>query len=124
MSEVFEIRHATAPTSATTTRRKAPISLIVLHDDPRPAGEALAAFTAQGATAAPHYAIDACGAVTQLVPESRAARHSGSARWNRRRRNIDRISIGIALERRPDAPYSDAQLVALHRLLDQIEQRY
>jgi len=124
MSEVLEIRHATAPTSASATRRKAPISLIVLHDDPRPASEELAAFTAHGATVAPHYAIDACGAVTQLVPESRAAQHSGSARWNRRRRNIDRISIGIVLERRPDAPYSDAQLVALHRLLDQIEKRY
>ncbi|MFL5803307.1 MAG: N-acetylmuramoyl-L-alanine amidase [Roseiflexaceae bacterium] len=122
MSEAFEIQHAAAPTSASTTRRKALITLIVLHDDPRPAGEARAAFTAQGAVTAPHYSIDAAGSITQFVPESRAARHSGSARWNRRRRNIDRISIGIALERRPDAPYADALLIALHQLLDQIEE--
>jgi hypothetical protein len=124
MSEAIEIQQASSPPRTSATRSGASIALIVLHDDPRSATEARAAFTARGSTAAPHYAIDSAGAITQFVPEARAARHSGTALWNKRRRNIDRISIGIAIERRPDMPASDAQLIALHRLLDQIERRY
>src|SRR5262249_16932012 len=90
----------------------------------RPANAARAAFTSKGAKSAPHYYVAESGAIVQFVGESRAARHSGTALWNKRRRNIDRISIGIVIEHAEGRPYSDAQLVALHRLIDAIQQRY
>ena len=58
------------------------------------------------------------------MPEQRAAHHVGRSLWNKRIRNIDRISIGIALEAKAQAGYSARQLAALHWLLDQIEQRH
>src|SRR5262245_42329576 len=124
MSEAFEIEQAAAPASASAARGKSAISLIVLHEDARPAQAAIAAYTAKGAKPAPHYYVAESGAITQLVRESRAARHSGTATWNKRRRNVDRISIGVTLEHAADQQYPDAQLIALHRLLDAIQQRY
>jgi hypothetical protein len=121
MSGVPEIREVPPARSASAPRRRAKIALIVIHADPRPADEALAAFGAPGATSAPHYYIDAAGTLARLVPEARAARHSGTALWNRRRRNIDAISIGITLEHVPGTELGGPQLRALHALLDQIE---
>jgi hypothetical protein len=124
MSEAFEIQQAEAPASASAPRRKSAVSLIVLHDDARSAEAAAAAYTAKGAKSAPHYYVAETGAITQFVRESRAARHSGTATWNKRRRNIDRISIGVTLEHAGGRPHPDAQLIALHRLLDELQQRY
>lgn len=124
MSEAFDIRPATAAPSASASRQSTRVTLIVIHDDLRPAAQALAAAGAPNATQAPHYYIDAVGAITQLVPEQRAARHVGMSLWEKRIRNIDRISIGIALEAKAQASYSRRQLTALHWLLDQIEQRH
>jgi hypothetical protein len=124
MSAAFEIQQSEAPASASTTRGKSAVSLIVLHDDPRSADAATASYTAKGAKSAPHYYVAESGAVTQHVRESRAARHSGTATWNKRRRNIDRISIGITLEHAEGRPYSDAQVVAMHALIDALQKRY
>ncbi len=124
MSEAFDIRQATSAPSASASRQGARVALIVIHDDPRPAAQALAAAGAPDASQAPHYYIDAAGAIAQLVPEQRAARHVGTSLWDKRIRNIDRISIGIALEAKAQAGYSTQQLAALHWLLDQIEQRH
>src|SRR5262245_56587121 len=124
MSEVLETAQTKAAPSASTTRRKTLITLLVLHHDQRPAADAIAAFTAKGAKTAPHYYIDAAGQITQLVSDDRAARHSGTATWDKRRRNIDRMSIGITLEHRDGAEYAPEQLAALNDLLDQLEKRY
>jgi hypothetical protein len=124
MSEAFEIQRAEAPASASAPRRKSSVSLIVLHDDARPADAARAAFIAKAAKSAPHYYVAESGAIVQFVGGERAARHSGTASWNKRRRNIDRISIGIAIEHTEGRPYPDAQLVALHRLIDAVQKRY
>src|SRR5215212_193608 len=124
MSEAFEIRQAAAATSASTSRQGARVMLIVIHNDLQPADQALAAAGAPNATQTPHYYIDAAGAITQLAPEQRAAHHVGRSLWDKRIRNIDRISIGIALEAKAQAGYSARQLAALHWLLDQIERRH
>src|SRR5262245_20887671 len=124
MSEAFEVQQVAAPASASATRGKSAVSLIVLHDDPHLAEEAIAAYTAKGAKSAPHYYVAESGAITQLVRESRAARHSGTVTWNKRRRNVDRISIGVTLEHAAGRQYPDAQLIALHRLLDAVQKRY
>ena len=117
MSDASKIDQRPAARSASRPRKAAGIILIVLHSDPRPAAEALAAYTAPSAPRAPHYYIDGAGDLTQLVPEQRAARHSGKANWSKRRRDIDQISIGIALEHTPGAPYLPAQLEALQGLI-------
>ena len=78
--------------------RTAPISLIVLHSDPQPAADSLATWTAPDARNAPHFFVSAIGTTTQLVPETRAAQHSGSAMWQGHEQDIDQISIGITLE--------------------------
>src|SRR6476659_8136341 len=124
MSEAFDIRQATSAQGASASRQGTRVTLIVIHDDPRPADQALAAAGAPAATQAPHYYIDAAGAIAQLVPEQRAAHHVGKSLWDRRIRNVDRMSVGIALEAQAQAGYSARQLAALHWLLDQIEQRH
>ena len=124
MSESFDIRQVPAAPTASASRQSTHVALIVIHDDLRPAAQALAAASAADATQAPHYNIDTAGSITQLVTEQRAAQHVGRSLWNKRIRNIDRISIGIALEAKAQAGYSAQQLTALHWLLDQIEQRH
>lgn len=124
MSEAFDIRQVTAPPSASSSRQGSRVALIVIHDDPRPAAEIVPAAGSPDSAGAPHYYIDAAGAIAQLVPEERAARHVGKSLWNKRIRNIDRISVGIALEARPTIGYSARQLAALHWLLDQVERRH
>ncbi|HJZ45827.1 MAG TPA: N-acetylmuramoyl-L-alanine amidase [Roseiflexaceae bacterium] len=122
MSETFDVRQVTSAPSASSSRQGFGVSLIVIHDDPRPIADVLSA--AQETAAVPHYFIDTTGQIAQLVPEDRAARHVGKSLWNKRVRNIDRISIGIALEAQAQAGYSARQLAALHWLLDEVERRH
>lgn len=124
MSDSPEIHQQMAAPSASRPRKGAGIALIVLHSIPLPAAEVLAAYGAPGAQAAPHYYIDAAGAITQLVPEERAARHSGKANWNKRRRDIDAISIGATLEHTPGSPVPPAQLAALQWLIAKLGASY
>jgi hypothetical protein len=124
MSAAFDLQQLASASSASSSRRGSGIALIVIHDDARPAAEARAAFAAQDAISAPHYYVDVAGLISQQVPEARAAHHTGTTLWNKRTRNIDRISVGITLEAQQKASYSARQLAALHWLLDQIEQRY
>src|SRR5439155_3508652 len=56
--------------------------------------------------------------------EVRAARHSGTTSWNKRSRNIDRISVGVAIEGAPLAGLTDAQIGPLHDLVGAIQQRH
>ncbi|PJF45422.1 MAG: N-acetylmuramoyl-L-alanine amidase, partial [Candidatus Thermofonsia Clade 3 bacterium] len=59
----------------------------------------------------------------QLVDEARAARHSGLAKLDRVR-NIDRISIGVAIEGAPRVALPSAQVIALRTLTLDIQHRY
>jgi murein DD-endopeptidase MepM/ murein hydrolase activator NlpD len=120
MSEAPQIQQRAAGRLASRARKAARVALVILHSDPRPAAEALAEYAAPGARSAPHYYIDVAGAITQLVPEERAARHSGKAVWSGRRRDVDQISIGVVLEHTPGSPLPDAQLGALQSLLSGI----
>jgi hypothetical protein len=113
-----------AAASTASSRRSKQVALIVFHEDPRPPDERIAAYTAPGARSAPHYHVAAGGAVTRLAPEERAARHSGPARWNGRRRDIDQISVGVVLEHTPGAPFSAGQLPAAYGLANDIAERY
>ncbi len=112
-----------APLAASTTRRNASIRLIVMHDDQRTAEQALDSFTKKGNRSAPHYFVAGDGTITQLVNEERAAYHSGQAILDGRLRNIDRISIGIAVERISKL-MSNAQAAALRGLLLELQQRH
>jgi hypothetical protein len=122
MSEAFAVTQRPAPRSASTTRQRAEVTFIVVHLASTPAEKALSSYTARGSKAAPHYHVAANGAVTQFVPEERAARHSGQAKLGGRRRNIDRISIGIVVEQEK-AP-SRAQIPALRGLVATLRERY
>jgi murein DD-endopeptidase MepM/ murein hydrolase activator NlpD len=124
MSDSPEVHERMAAQSASRPRKGAKIFLIVLHSEPRPAVEALAAYAAPDAQSAPHYYIDAAGRITQLVAEERAARHSGKANWNKHRRNIDPISVGITLEHTPGSPVPPEQLASLQRLIAKLEAAY
>ncbi|MFO7169582.1 MAG: M15 family metallopeptidase [Chloroflexota bacterium] len=124
MSQPPALRELPAPRAASAPRRGTDVELIVLHRDQRPAAEALEAYAAPQSRRSPHYHIDATGATTQLVPESRAARFSGLATWRRRRRNIDRAGVAIALEGAAGEPFTPQQLAALERLAGEIAARF
>lgn len=119
-----DIREQAAPKRASTTRRGGAIRLIVLHEDPRPAAETLAASAAGTALATPHYYVALDGSVTRLVPEARAAHHSGLARLDSRRVNIDRISIGVMIEGHLRADMPRDQILALRGLCSDLQARH
>lgn len=116
----YEVEQRLAPPSASAPRRGARVELIVLHSDLGGSFDALASFCAPRSAQAPHYYVAADGAITRMVPDRRAAHHSGRARWRQRVRNIDAISAGVMLEHRLDGGSSAAQLRALHWLLDRL----
>lgn len=124
MSDQISMASRSAPRSASTTRQGVQVLLVVVHSDPRSVADALSAYTAEGATTAPHYHIAADGMVTALVDEARAARHSGRATWQRRVRNIDRLSVGVAVEHTPGSVLAPAALAVLRTLVGQIQARY
>lgn len=124
MHPTVDIHQLEAAASVSSTRQDTPVSLIVLHSDPRPTMEALAAYTDPQAPSAPHYYIAADGAIFQFVAEERAARHSGIAEWQGARRTIDLLSIGVTLEHTPGSPYPPAALTSLHALVNDIGARY
>ncbi|MEO7909698.1 MAG: N-acetylmuramoyl-L-alanine amidase [Roseiflexaceae bacterium] len=116
--------HQSAAKTASASRAGTAIELIVLHNSYQPTEEALAQYSSPGSTSAPHYHVARDGTITQLVPEARAAKHSGTTSWNKRSRNIDRLSVGVAIESVPLAGLSDAQIGPLHDLVAAIQQRH
>ncbi|HEU5103850.1 MAG TPA: peptidoglycan recognition family protein [Roseiflexaceae bacterium] len=124
MPSELQVQQSSAANKASASRSGAPVELIVLHNSYVPAAEALAGYAASEPAMAPHYHIARDGTITQLVPEARAAQHSGNTTWKKRSRNIDRISIGIALEGAPLAGLSDPQATALLQLVAAIQQRH
>lgn len=105
------------------SRSGSKIALIVLHSDPGPATQALAALTTLDARAMPHYYVTTGGAIYQLADDAQAAWHTGLGLWNGRRQNINRISLGIAAEQGADG-YPPAQLAALAWLVRTLRERH
>lgn len=99
------------------------IGLLVLHGDPGPALGAVAAMRALGSRSSSHYYIAQSGQILQVVPDHYAAWHTGIGEWRGRRQNINRISLGITVERGPQG-YTEATLQALAWLVARLRQRY
>ncbi|PMP86917.1 MAG: N-acetylmuramoyl-L-alanine amidase [Roseiflexus castenholzii] len=109
--------------SAYGSRSGSKIRLIVLHGDAGPALQSLETMAMPGSPRMPHYYVAADGAVYQLVDDEFAAFHSGMAYWDGARRNINRSSIGIMLER-PHTGYTDASRRALFWLIAHLRAKY
>lgn len=112
-----EIELVGAPVKAGDPREGTKIQLIVVTDDARTADEAVAAFSAEDAAQVPNYYIDQTGYIRQFVADERAGNGIELAIYKGRRRNIDRLSLSVRLERPEGYDYSDMQVEAIHRLL-------
>lgn len=106
-----------------SARHGSRIALLVLHGDCGPARGVLAAMHALGSRGSTNYYVATDGTIYQLVPDQYAAWHSGTATWAGRRRNINRISLGLTIEYGPQG-YSPAALTALTWLVQRLRQRY
>lgn len=119
-----EIELVGAPVKAGDPREGTRIRLIVVADDPRPADEAVAAFAAADAATVPNYYIDQSGYIRQFVDDGRAGNGLELAIFEGRRRNIDRLSLSVRLERPADGDYSDLQVAAIQRLVEFLGYRH
>ena len=70
-----------------------------------------------------HFLVRRDGEVIQFVPCEKRAWHAGASSWHGRERCND-FSIGIELEGCDDAPFEDAQYVALAALTGAVKRRY
>ncbi|GAB4188420.1 MAG: peptidoglycan recognition family protein [Roseiflexaceae bacterium] len=122
----FHILQFAVPTIAELpygSRSGSRISLLVLHGDPGPALGTLAAMRALGSRSSTHYYVTRGGQILQVVPDHYAAWHTGTGLWRGRRQNINRISLGLTIERGPEG-YSEDSLQALAWLVSTLRQRY
>jgi hypothetical protein len=99
------------------------IELIVLHDEPGPAEATLAEMTLPGARRLVHYLVALDGTVYQLLDDALAAQHAGMGMWRGTQRNLNRISLGVALER-TERSAPAAQRAALEWLLAELRARH
>ncbi|WP_342316840.1 N-acetylmuramoyl-L-alanine amidase [Lysobacter sp. FW306-1B-D06B] len=99
--------------------------MIVLHQTEMESAEA-ALLTLQtrnsGGRVSAHYLIGDDGRLYQLVAERERAWHAGASRWGGVA-DLNSGSIGIELDNDGVEPFSDAQIAALLRLLDDITGR-
>jgi hypothetical protein len=109
--------------SAAGGRSGAKIAAIVLHGENGPTEARLAQMAAPGAKTLVHYYIAADGQIYQLVSDKLAARHAGMATWQGRRRNMNRISLGIGIER-PAHGFTTTQIAALKDLVGTLSATY
>jgi hypothetical protein len=129
VAEPFTIVRYSPQARAYSDRANSDVSLVVLHGVPGVAADVLAKFAAPGSRFSPHYFVDSDGTIFQLIDEQYAAWHAGFATLDKVWFNINRSSVGIALERPPLWPeeiaaYPDAQIFALRWLLQQLDRRY
>ena len=126
LKEHYVVRyHLPAPsaTAATLRGRRSKIELILLHGDRGPAERSLASMTVAGARSLVHYYIAQDGQIYQLISDRYAARHSGLAVWGGQRRNLNAISLGIAVELNRDG-LSTQQQAALDDLISALRKHY
>jgi hypothetical protein len=119
-----EIELVGAPGRAGESREGKAIELLMITDDPRGSFEAVEAFAAPDTAVVPNYYVDQTGYVRQFVADERAGNGLELAVYKRRRRNIDRVSLSISLELPPGAIYGDAQVIALHRLVERLREAH
>jgi hypothetical protein len=128
--EPFPILHytSTPAPSAYSSRAGSRVSLVVLHGDPGPAHATLDAMAQIGAAHSTHYYVTVDGTIYSLIEEQYAAWHAGMAPWEGRTQNLNRISIGVVLERPTDTAVSntdyDIQRKALGWLLKSLALRH
>jgi hypothetical protein len=109
--------------SAYTSRGKAKISVIIVHATSGPTEAALERMTAPGAKSMSHYYIADDARIYRLLSDRQAAKHAGMATWNGSRCNMNRISLGISVERSRRG-FSPKQLAALHDLIRTLRATY
>ena len=119
-----EIERVGTPLKAGHPRDGKSVQMIIVVDDARTADAAIDAFTSNHALVAPNYYIDQSGAIRQFVADARAGNSLALAIYQEHRRNVDRISLSIRLERPATTEYSTAQIDALHRLLAFLSERH
>ncbi len=105
-------------------RDGAAISLIVLHYTAMPTCEAaLARLCDPAAEVSAHWLISETGEALPLVDEAMRAWHAGTGAWGGIA-DVNSASIGIELANPGDAPFAEAQMAALERLLADIMTRH
>jgi N-acetylmuramoyl-L-alanine amidase len=70
-----------------------------------------------------HYLIGRDGAIIQLVDERARAWHAGESKWGATT-DLNSASLGVELDNNGREPFSDIQISALLRLLDDIRERH
>ena len=100
-----------------------PSYVILHHTAYRDADHVIDKFLRADSRVSAHYLITRTGTLYQFVPESARAWHAGAARW-RNEEDLNSRSIGIELDNDGFEPYSEAQLVQLFKLLDELRSRY
>jgi N-acetylmuramoyl-L-alanine amidase len=107
-----------------TRRNGALPDLVVIHYTAMPScAEAAARLCDPDAQVSAHYLISERGEVTALVPEELRAWHAGAGAWGACA-DVNSQSIGIELANPGDAPFPEAQIAALERLLADILHRW
>jgi hypothetical protein len=126
----FPLLHftSTPPPSSYSERSGSRVALVVLHGDPGPAAVTLERMADLGTPDSTHYYILTDGTIYHLISEPYAAWHAGMAWYEGRRQNINRISVGIVLERpahlEPHSPVFAKQREALGWLVQQVARRH
>jgi N-acetyl-anhydromuramyl-L-alanine amidase AmpD len=119
---------STPPPSSYSERSGSRVALIVLHGDPGPAATTLERMADLGTADSTHYYILMDGTIYQLISETYAAWHAGMAWYEGRRQNINRISVGVVLERpahlEPTNPAYEPQRRALGWLTWHVARRH
>lgn len=103
---------------------RAAVMIVVHQTEMESAQAALVTLQTRNSTGrvSAHYLIGDDGRLYQLVAESERAWHAGASRWGGVA-DINSASIGIELDNDGVEPFSDAQITALLKLLDDITGR-
>jgi hypothetical protein len=125
----YSIVQFTPAARAFSSREGKAVELVILHGLAGPEDAALAQLTAVDARFATHYYVSNAGTIYQLVNEADAAWHAGFGTAAGTWYNLNKVSIGITLERPAGWPQASSgnttvQIRALRDLLRQLAQRY
>lgn len=111
--------------SSNYNERSTKVDTIVLHytaADLRPSLEHLCNPKGTNRVSA-HYVVDRDGTVYRLVPESKRAWHAGFSNW-KGRKDLNNNSVGIEIINLGNEQYPNAQIEAVIRLCQDIQDRH